>query len=371
MVQINEPKVDSRSKIFRLLFEGGTFSKRDIVMNLGLSLPTVTKCLEDLIAEGLVCRAGTIGNTGGRKASAYACVATARTAIGLDITRHHVTAVAVDMMGSIIGMIREKKSFALTDAYSQRLGEIVDALIDKYNISRNGVLGVALGVPGLITKDNRRIFYGEILKFKDATVDDFSKYIKFPARLYNDAKAACFAETWLNKGTPNAFYILLSNNVGGAVKINDVLYAGDNLHGCEIGHITIHNNGRACYCGQYGCVDAYCSAPVLYEIFDGDLKLFFQMLDAGDPRALQRWEEYTDDLALAVKAVRTLFDCRIILGGYVGGYMDQYIEAFKQKVSKITTFDTDAEYLQVCRYKTESIAAGAALNFISEFVLSI
>ena len=85
----------------------------------------------------------------------------------------------------------------------------------------------------------------------------------------------------------------------------------------------------------------------------------------------QRWEEYTDDLALAVKAVRTLFDCRIILGGYVGGYMDQYIEAFKQKVSKITTFDTDAEYLQVCRYKTESIAAGAALNFISEFVLSI
>ena len=367
----HELKIDSRTKIFRLLFEGGEYSKRDIILRLGLSLPTVTKCLEDLMAEGLVRKAGTISNTGGRRAAAYTCVATARTAIGLDITRHHVTAVAVDMMGTIIGMLRVQRNFELTDAYSRELAKIVELLIEKYGICRSRVLGVGLGVPGLITKDNRRIFYGEILKFENATVEDFSKYLQYPARLYNDAKAACFAETWLNKGSPNAFYILLSNNVDGAVKINDVLYAGDNLHGCEIGHITIHNNGKPCYCGQLGCVDGYCSAQALYDLSDGDLARFFEMLGEGDPRAVERWDRYTDDLALAVKAVRTLFDCRIILGGYIGGYMDRYIESFKRKVARITTFDKDAEYLDVCRYKIESIAAGAALNFISEFVSRI
>lgn len=364
-------KKNNKTRIFRLLFDEGTLSKRDIVTQLELSLPTVNQYLTEFINEGLVCKAGTISNTGGRRATLYGCVTTARTAIGVDITRHHITAVAVDMMGKIIGMERKKEKFERSDAYNRKLGDVVESLIDQCNICRSKVLGVGLGVPGLITKDNRQIFYGEILKFTGATVEEFSKYINYPTRLYNDAKAACFAETWLNNDVENAFYILLSNNVGGAVKINNTMYAGDNLHGCEIGHISIHPDGKMCYCGQQGCVDAYCSAPVLYEISGGDLKHYFELLDSGDKHAVARWEEYSDDLARAVKVVRTLFDCKIILGGYVGGYMDRYIDAFKDKLRRITTFDTDAEYLDVCRYKVESIAAGAALNFISEFISSI
>lgn len=372
MVTMNlETRNSNKTRIFRKLFDDGQLSKRDIVEKLNLSLPTVNQYLSELIKEGLVCENGTISNTGGRSATLYGCVTTARTAIGVDITRHHITAVAVDMMGKIVGMERRKENFERSDTYNRKLGNVVESLIDQYDICRNKVLGVGLGVPGLTTKDNQRIFYGEILKFTGATVEEFSKYIHYPTRLYNDAKAACFAETWLNNDMENAFYILLSNNVGGAVKINNVMYAGDNLHGCEIGHIPIHPDGKMCYCGQRGCVDAYCSASVLYEISGGDLRRFFEMLKFGDKCAVARWEEYSDDLASAVKVIRTLFDCKIILGGYVGGYMEHYIDAFKEKLKKITTFDADAEYLDVCRYKVESIAAGAALNFISEFVSSI
>lgn len=366
-----EMKNGNKTRIFRQIFAEGQLSRRDIAEKLNLSLPTVNQYLSELIEEGLVCENGMVGNTGGRRAALYSCVTMARTAIGVDITRHHITAVAVDMMGKIIGMERRKENFERSDDYNRKLGDVVESLIDQYNICRDKVLGVGLGVPGLITRDNRRIFYGEILKFTDATVEEFSKYIRYPTWLYNDAKAACFAETWLNNDLENVFYILLSNNVGGAVKINNTMYAGDNLHGCEIGHIPIHPDGKMCYCGQRGCVDAYCSASVLYEISGGDLQHFFEMLDAGEECALMRWEEYSDDLACAVKVIRTLFDCKIILGGYVGGYMERYIDDFKEKLRKITTFDVDAEYLDVCRYKVESIAAGAALNFISEFISSI
>ena len=361
----------NRTRIFRLLFEKGMLSKRDIATQLDFSLPTVSQNLSDFMDEGLVSRAGTAFNTGGRRATLYGCVTTVRTAIGIDITRHHITAVAVDIMGKIIGMVRKTELFERSDVYNRKLGDIVEELIDKCDIRRDSVLGVGLGVPGLITKDNSRIFYGEILNFEGATVEEFSKYIHYPTRLYNDAKAACFAETWLSDDFENAFYIMLSNNVGGAIKIHNQMYAGDNRHGCEIGHIPIHYDGKPCYCGQRGCVDAYCAASVLYSISNGDLGRFFEMLDARDPKAVELWEKYTDDLARAVNIVRTLFDCRIILGGYVGGYMNPYIDAFKEKLVRLAMFDKDVEYLRVCRYKTESIAAGAALHFISEFISSI
>ena len=366
-----EIKRINRSGIYRLFFEEEKLSKRDIVMRLGLSLPTVTQNLTDLLDEGLIAESGTRGNTGGRSAVAYSCVAAAHTAIGMDITKHHITAVALDLRGHIIGGIREKHTFERSDAYYRKLGRVVNQVIEQNEIAPQSVLGVGFGVPGLITEDNRGVFYGKILNFTGATVEEFSHYIPFPAKLFNDANAACFAETWLTEDVDNTFYIMLSNNVGGAVRINRLMYPGDNLHAGEVGHLTIHPEGKPCYCGQRGCVDAYCSAPVLFEGPEDTLEKFFARLDAGEQLALDRWEKYTDDLASTVKTVRTLFDSKIILGGYVGAYMDRYVEAFRSKVARLTPFDKNADYISVCKYKNESIAAGAALDFISEFVESV
>ncbi len=223
-------------------------------MRLGLSLPTVTQNLTDLLDEGLIAESGTRGNTGGRSAVAYSCVASAHTAIGMDITKHHITAVALDLRGRILGGIREKHTFERSDAYYRQLGRVVDQVIEQNEIAPESVLGVGFGVPGLITEDNRGVFYGKILNFTGATVEEFSHYIPFPAKLFNDANAACFAETWLTEDVDNTFYIMLSNNVGGAVRINRLMYPGDNLHAGEVGHLTIHPEGKPCYCGQRGCV---------------------------------------------------------------------------------------------------------------------
>ena len=56
------------------------------------------------------------------------------------------------------------------------------------------------------------------------------------------------------------FYIMLSNNVGGAMIINGKVYSGNNFRPAEVGHMTLVPQGRQCYCGQYGCVDSYLSA---------------------------------------------------------------------------------------------------------------
>lgn len=366
-----ELKQKNRSHIFQLLYRKPSLTRQDIVTQLQLSLPTVTQNLEDLQSEGLIMEDGSKGHTGGRRARTYALVADARTAIGLDITKGGITAVAVDLLGNIIAKIHKTVPFSRTDAYYRGLGDIIDSIIRQGELDRERILGVGIGVPGLITPDHQNVFYGEILQFTGATCQEFSGFIPFHTELYNDANAAGFAESWVRPDLRNAFYLMLSNNVGGAIYINNQQYNGENTRSGEVGHIQIVPNGKRCYCGQRGCVDAYCAATVLSSVTDGDLNRFFSLLEKNDTETCAVWAEYLQHLSTTVANVRMLLDCNIILGGYVGEYIDPYLEDLKALTAKLSGFETTADYLLPCRYKKEAIAAGAALNYIAKFVKSI
>lgn len=367
----NEIKQKNRTSIFSLFRSGRQLSRQDIVTALDLSLPTVTNNLEELKKEGLITQTGSIGNTGGRRARAYSLVTNARTAIGLDITRHHVTAVAVDLQGTIITSRRHRLDFERTDAYYRELGNIVRQIVSAAELDEKNILGVGIGVPGLVTADHRTVFYGGVLGFTGATCAEFSKYIPYPTALQHDTDAACFAEMWVSPDTQNAFYIMLSASVGGTVYIGGSQYSGSKMRAGEIGHTVVVPGGKQCYCGRRGCVDPYCSTSALTGVTDGDLKLFFQRLKQGDREVEAVWQEYLSHLAVAVANLRMLFDCDIIIGGYVGSYMDEYIEQLRQLVLQRSTFDDNADYVRPCQCKTEAIAAGSALHYISVFLNSI
>ena len=367
----NEIRQKNRTGIFSLFRHHAQLSRQDIVSALDLSLPTVTHNLEELKREGLIAQTGSIGNTGGRRARAYSLVADARTAIGLDITRHHVTAVAVDLQGTIIASRRRRLDFERTEKYYKELGAMVQQIAAAAELEEARILGVGIGVPGLVTADHQTVFYGGVLGFTGATCAEFSKYIPYPTALHHDTDAACFAEMWVSPGTQDAFYIMLSASVGGTVYIGGNHYSGSKLRAGEVGHMEVVPGGRKCYCGRQGCVDPYCASPALTAVTDGDLKLFFQRLKAGDEAVKAVWKEYLSHLAVAVANLRMLFDCDIIIGGYVGSYMDEHIDELRELVLQRSTFDDNADYVRPCRCKTEAIAAGAALNYISVFLNSI
>ena len=357
--------------IFQLFLQNERLTKQNIVNALHLSLPTVTQNINLLCQQGLLCEAGTMGNTGGRRAMTYSFSADARIAIGVDITRNHVAIVAVDLRGTVFYKERVRKKFERCDDYYRFLGDMVRHCIEQIQCPEERILGVGIGVPGLVTADNQTVFYGEILPFTGETCANMSRYIPYPTALLNDASAAGFAETWINKDIKTAFYLMLSNNIGGAVIIDGSPYAGYHHHSGEVGHLCIERNGRPCYCGQKGCVDRYLAATELSDLTDGRLADFFALLEKKDPRALACWDTYLDDLALTNRNVHMLFDCPIILGGYVGEYIAPYMDEIRRRTGALDPFETDAEYLHACHYRTEAIAAGSALHFIVKFLETV
>ena len=366
-----EIKQKNRTSIFQLLRSHEGLSRQDIVSSLHLSLPTVTQNLTELMEEGLVVECGSIGNTGGRRARSYTANRYARTAIGLDITKNHISVAAVDMKGELIAHQRVRYSFARTDEYARKLADMVEWVIGESQIDRESILGVGIGVPGLVSEDHERVTYGETLNFTGAEKEEFTKYIPYPAALYHDVYAACFAETWKDKDVRNIFYMMINSSLGGAIYINNQLYSGDTTRSGEIGHIPLVPNGRRCYCGKLGCVDAYCSTSLLSSLTDGNLGAFFALLDQGDAKAREVWNEYLGHLATAVNVVRMMLDCDVILGGYIGEFIDAYVDELRDLVAEKNPFDENSDYLLPCKCKTAAVATGAALDYISTFINGI
>ncbi|MBN1816328.1 MAG: ROK family protein [Sedimentisphaerales bacterium] len=83
-----------------------------------------------------------------------------------------------------------------------------------------------------------------------------------PAILENDANVACWGEFTMGVGkeVTDMIFMTLGTGIGGGVVCNGELVRGVGGNAAELGHVIIYPNGRACNCGQRGCVEAYGSA---------------------------------------------------------------------------------------------------------------
>ena len=78
-------------------------------------MPTVTQNLSELFDKELICINGTFDSTGGRKAKAIGFNADARFAIGIDITKNHISGVLINLYGEIVYSVRLRFRFEESD----------------------------------------------------------------------------------------------------------------------------------------------------------------------------------------------------------------------------------------------------------------
>lgn len=366
-----EVKKINRNTIYKFLYKHDPISIQDIAYKLNMSLPTVTQNIKELFERGLVIEKGLFESTGGRKAKAIVYNNVARYSIGLDITRNHVGIVIIDLSGKVIKNERKLYPFVNSKDYFKGVGDIVENLITTSEIDSGKILGVGIALPAILSEDNKTVSYAEVINFRGGNVNAFTEFIPYPCTLSNDANAAGFAEMWGEEYVDNVAYLSLNNSVGGSIIIGKNIYNGQNNRGGEFGHMTIVPHGRTCYCGQKGCVDAYCSAKILSDSTNGNIAEFFRLLKLGVEPQKGIWEEYLSHLVVAINNLRMLFDCNVILGGYAGAYMDEYIVQLRELVSKYNTFEVNGDYLHVCKYKLETTAVGAALLHVEDFIKNV
>ncbi|MDR1936148.1 MAG: ROK family transcriptional regulator [Candidatus Accumulibacter sp.] len=352
----------------RAIFASERISQRELADKLRLSWPTVLQNVKELQAQGLVEEVGEFESTGGRKARAFASIRDARLAVGLSVTQNHIGIVLVDLSGELVRYVREKKVFSYQDSYFESLKPLVTDFVAKAGYPDEKILGAGISLPGIVEESGQTLAHSHVLGLHNVPTDTISRHIPYPCQFINDANAAGLAELWGKPQRRNTVYLSLSNSVGGAIFHGRAIYMGDNRRAGEFGHNTLVPDGKPCYCGKQGCVDAYCSSNVLSSHTDGNIALFFEGLSNGDAALRSIWDEYLGWLAIAVNNLRMSFDCDVIIGGYVGGYFDAFSGELRARLEARNTFEPDASYLKGCRYKLEAAAMGAALGQIEAFI---
>lgn len=360
-----EIKTQNRNKVIRYVYANGPVSRQDIGRALSLSLPTVFSNVNELISMGLLAEIGEYASTGGRKAKRIAIQPKFRYSVGIDLTKHHIRYLLFDLCGKNISDINIRYDYSNTSEYYEYIGTRLKLFLEDNEIEAWRVIGVGFSIPGIVDAEHGILIRSHILGVSNVNLHHALRGIPFPFWMDNDANCAAYAEVEQNK--KDTVYFSLSHSVGGANFVSGKMRFGDNLRAGELGHIILHPNGKRCYCGKKGCFDAYCSVDALLDQKDETLDQFFQQLGFHDADHVNRWDEYLENLAIAVTNMRMAFDCDVVLGGYMGTYIGEYQEQLSRKACKYDMFEQDTSYIRIGHYKQLSSAMGAAKMIVNRF----
>ena len=160
----------------------------------------------------------------------------------------------------------------IADGGAQILPDIaqsIRAFIEAHTINETSILGLGIGVPGPVNAKgivNKCINLGWGV-FNIA--EELTKLTGFPVKAGNDANVAALGEFWKGggQGCDNMVFVTLGTGVGGGIVVEGNLLHGAHGSGAEIGHICVNPEETVrCNCGNYGCVEQYCSATGIVRL---------------------------------------------------------------------------------------------------------
>lgn len=155
----------------------------------------------------------------------------------------------------------------------------------------------------------------------------------------------------------------IGTGVGGGIICEGKMFNGGQNHGVELGHMMLKYGGIRCSCGNYGCVESYCTATWIIEegkklikekkdslltsrsqgkLDNVDAKMVIDAARDGDPHAQEIFETFVDNLSAAITSINAILDPEIIaIGGGVSGAGDILFKPLREKVQEKSFFEVD------------------------------
>jgi len=152
------------------------------------------------------------------------------------------------------------------DGVLKNLLDFCGRLEEEARAQGHAVQGIGIGVPGVVEVGTGTV--GEdiqnVPEFRGLALGGIlHEYTGLPVVVDNDVNALTVGE-WTfgqGRGFRHLAMIAVGTGVGGGLILNGTLVRGAAGYGGEIGHVTVEQDGRDCFCGSRGCIKAYASGP--------------------------------------------------------------------------------------------------------------
>ena len=351
-----------------LTLSSSAITKRQLQLDLQLSLPTITGNIRALEHDGIIAPGPLTDSTGGRKSQSYRFNPSHRTAIGVTMHRNTLRLCAIDLQGRPIATLSRTLPYANTNAYYQRMGSAINDFAAETEKAHGPVLGVSFAIPGAISADGTVITFNDSTGATGVTIDTIAQSVRYPRQLIREAAAIAMTETLHDTAISDAICLYLNRRPSGALIMNGRLHRGPNLCDGAIEHMTLVPGGKPCHCGRRGCMAAYCSPENLPEDYES-IPGFFSVLEQGETHHRERMNDWLDHVALAIANVRCVICADVVIGGEAALYLDHdNIADLQRRVTALSVFGTDHFTLRLSRSDENSGAIGAAMQFTDPYM---
>lgn len=318
-------KVSNQCAILRIIYNRGPIRRSEIAKSLGLTLPTITTNVNNMIAAGIVRETGPAepgGGYVGRRAQLVDIVPESRYFLGAEIKGMERTVCLLDYRGSLLAGRRDAADCRSYEDNITLTCGMIGQLLCEAKLSMDEIAGLGVCMPGLVNSERGilelRPSYGWRGRDVRSDMAQCTGY-RGPISVGNNACARAFGAQLLQRdtvGKAETFaYMFVSEGIACPFVLNRSGSFGSVVGAGEVGHMVMEPDGAPCSCGNRGCLEAYSSdravrAACAEALAGGRAGLLRSLCRDGEPDMEQiiraQTEGDRDVSEITARAVKTL-----------------------------------------------------------------
>ena len=256
-----------KRSIIAYMAVNGESTLSELTKELHISVPTITKLVQELIEDNIVNDLGKVETPGGRRPNVFGLANSAIYFAGVNVARDNMTFVITDLQNNIVKETIDS-SFELQNRPQclEKICSNIENFINDCGIDRGKILGVGVSIVGRVNPETGRS-YAYFTSNDESLRDIIQDRIKIRVLLENDTRARCYAEYNCSKSKSDSdvIYLHLGRGVAIGIVIDGKLYYGKNGFAGEFGHIPFFDNEKICFCGKKGCLETEVSGLAIEE----------------------------------------------------------------------------------------------------------
>ena len=377
----------NRSRIVKHLYHNGISSRAQIAKALELTPAAITKITARLIEAGMIEETGDLEGSKNRRSIGLKLNTTHFRIIGIKFARSLVQIGVFDLCGNTLSF--ENLPTVCDNTINDSIVTIhqrVEQLLDN----DPSIVAIGMAVPGPYLRNvGRTAVVSSMQGWRRINfIDEFATAFRVPVFIEQDARAGALAHYLFDPSVhadDNLAYYLVGEGVGLGVIDNGRLINGFLGAATEIGHISVDVNGKPCDCGNYGCLERYCSANAIHEMLNKQPYIvpgcetmthaqacaaLFAKNAAGDEATAELTSEIARYIGYgAVNIINAFNPTHIVLGDIVSQAGQPLLDEVKQVVRERTIPEVSCNTeITLSTLPTDATVTGAAAVAITNFL---
>ncbi len=294
----------------------GPLSRADITRHTGISGPTVTRAVANLLEANFIEEEGPQQAAIGRPGRLLRLARTHVSVVGLVVGPTTCEIVAAGLDGQVEAS--QVRQFATPGRYDELVTTLVANLRELVEERKTTVLGLGISVPGLLNRrEGRSLFSPNLHQLDGRNLGaDLRDRLQLDTAVLQECHALCLAEQVYGSARGVADFAMLdiSEGLGLGVMHGGRIVQGHSGLAGELGHMTVDLHGRQCGCGNRGCLETVATDAALVRAVSEKLgrpisiEDFVAGLAEGGWQVDDELEQVTAYLAVGVAAVINIFN---------------------------------------------------------------